>query len=83
MKRDEIIKIIKNELEALSGKEIDDLDKDIFFKSQFLDSLNLLNLIVFLEQKFKIKIDPFFIDRESVSSINKIVTFIENALEKK
>jgi len=78
MTRIEIISIVKGELEALSANKIENLDEDIFFKNKLLDSMNLLNLIVFLEQKFDVKIDPFFVDRESVSSINKIADYIES-----
>ncbi len=80
MDRKEIELIIKDEVETLASKSITDFDEDIFFKSRFLDSLNLLNLIVFLEQRFKVRLDPFFTDRESVSSINKIVNYIEDQL---
>ena len=78
MTRIEIISIVKGELEALSANKIENLDEDIFFKNKLLDSMNLLNLIVFLEQKFDVKIAPFFVDRESVSSINKIADYIES-----
>ena len=81
MLREEITSIVRDELESISSRSVHDLDEDLFFKSRLLDSLNMLNLIVFIEQRFDIKIDLFFIDRERVSSINKIVDYIEKHLE--
>jgi|SaaInlStandDraft_7_1057024.scaffolds.fasta_scaffold99583_2 acyl carrier protein len=80
MLREEIILIVKDELEAIAKKSINDLDEDIFFKSRFLDSLNMLNLIIFIECRFNIRLESFFIDREKVSSINKITDYIEKEL---
>ena len=80
MLREEIILIVKDELEAIAKKSINDLDEDIFFKSLFLDSLNMLNLIIFIECRFNIRLESFFIDREKVSSINKITDYIEKEL---
>ena len=77
---EEIILIVKDELEAIAKKSINDLDEDIFFKSRFLDSLNMLNLIIFIECRFNIRLESFFIDREKVSSINKITDYIEKEL---
>jgi|ETNmetMinimDraft_2_1059921.scaffolds.fasta_scaffold368425_1 acyl carrier protein len=81
MELEKIINVIKSEVQALAGKELNDTDEDVFFKSNFIDSLNLLNIIIFLEQKFDLKIDMFFQDRESVSSVNKLAQAIKRQLE--
>lgn len=83
MKLKETKDIIKNEVENLAGTELKDLNEDIFLKSRFIDSINMLNLIVFLEQRFDIKIDAFFVDREAVSSVNKLAKMVKSKLEQK
>ena len=83
MKLQKIRDIIKKEVESLAGAKLKNLDEDIFFKSSFIDSMNMLNLIVFLERKFNIKIDTFFIDREAVGSVNKLADMIKSKLDKK
>jgi acyl carrier protein len=80
MNREEITQIILDELEVLADKTVTDLDADIFFKRQFLDSMNILNLVVYIEQRFEIKLEPFFLDREAVSSVNKIVDYVEQRI---
>lgn len=76
-----IVQIIREEVEALSGKKIRDNDENVFFKSNIIDSLNMLHIIIFLEQKFNVKIDLFFTDRESISSINKLAKYIKARAE--
>ena len=81
MEIEDIVQIVKEEVEALSGKEIRDNDENVFFKSNIIDSLNMLHIILFLEQKFSVKIDLFFTNRESISSINKIAKYIKARTE--
>lgn len=83
MALDEIAGIIKEEVEALAAAELDSLDRDIFFKDRFLDSMNMLNLIIFLEAKYDVELDTFFLDREAVSSVNKLAEIIQSKLKRK
>lgn len=77
MDRESIALIIKQQVEALSDIEIRDLDSDMFIKG-VMDSLNMINLIVFLEQRFNVKLNRLFEDRGDLGSINKIAEYIEN-----
>lgn len=79
----DIKQIIKTEVERHASTKIEAYDDEIFFKSTVLDSLNMLNLIVFLEHKFQLEIDAFFDDRESVGSINKLASYIKLKLDSK
>lgn len=81
MEIDEIIKIIKQEVERMAGESLKDMDEDIFFKSNFIDSINILNLIAFLEDTFNIEIDAFFEDREAASSVKKLALNIQSKLK--
>jgi acyl carrier protein len=83
MKLKEIQNIIRKEVEQTAGAKLRSLDQDIFFKSGFMDSINMLGIIVFLEKRFRIKIDTFFRDRKSVSSVNKLAKKIKSKLDRK
>jgi acyl carrier protein len=75
MEQAEIQTKVKAEIEALAGCEIADPTIKIF-KSGVLDSLNILNIIVFIENEFGIKIDPFDISLDSLGSIESICSYI-------
>lgn len=45
--------------------------------SEFLDSLQMLNLIVALEKKFKLKIKDRYIESKNFENINKIKQVLE------
>jgi methoxymalonate biosynthesis acyl carrier protein len=66
---------VKSEIEALAACEISDLDAEIF-TSGLLDSLNILNIIVFIEKEFSLKINPFDINLDTLGSINRICEYI-------
>jgi D-alanine--poly(phosphoribitol) ligase subunit 2 len=68
---------VSTEIEALAACKISDLDAEIF-KSGLLDSLNILNIIVFIENEFGFKINPFDINLETLGSINRICDFIRS-----
>lgn len=74
---DDIKARVKNEIEVLAGSEINDPDQEIF-TSGLLDSLNILNIIVFIENEFKIKINPFDINLDTLGSINRICEYIQS-----
>lgn len=76
MEKNEIVEVICDEINNLVGIEIKDIHEKVFFKSTLIDSLNMLNLILYLEQRYSLKIDAFFTDRESVESIDKLAEYI-------
>ena len=73
----EMMNKVKTEIEALAGCEIDDTDAEIF-KSGLLDSLNILHIIVFIENEFDLKINPFDINLDTLGSINRICDYIQS-----
>jgi acyl carrier protein len=73
----EIETIVRNEIEALAACEIKDPDAEIF-KSGILDSLNILNIIIFIENEFSLKINPFDINLDTLGSIARICEFIQS-----
>lgn len=75
MDRDIVEEKIKKELELISGKEVSDNNMEIF-KDGFLDSLNIMHIIVYIESEFNLKIDPYELTIDMLSTVNKIVDFI-------
>lgn len=76
-----IKKYLKEFLSTLTGSgNLSDttqlIDKDI------IDSLNLVQLILFIESKFKIKIDIFDIRFESFESVDTLSNFIIKKIKK-
>ena len=64
---------------------LDDDDEEItfdmsLFKDQVLNSLNLLSLISFLEEKDNVKIATSEINYENLDTINNIFDFLERKL---
>jgi acyl carrier protein len=49
--------------------------------SGYVDSFSMVSLLVFLENKFKIKISPSKATPEAFDSVNKIVTLVSQYLE--
>ncbi|MCU7809193.1 MAG: acyl carrier protein [Candidatus Thiodiazotropha sp. (ex Semelilucina semeliformis)] len=52
--------------------------KDSFLEKGILDSTGILEVIYFLEEDFKIKIDDEEMIPENLDSVNNIVNFIEH-----
>jgi len=72
----EIIKEkITNEVELLASQKVESADFEIF-SNGYLDSLNVLHIIIFMESEFKIQINPYDISIDALSSVNKITDFI-------
>jgi acyl carrier protein len=80
MEREQISTLIKNELENMAGKSLPNSNDEIF-KSGYLDSLNVLNIIVFLEQKFHITINPYDINIDNLGTLNSIVQYVEDKIQ--
>ncbi len=64
---------------------LDDDDEKItfdmsLFKGQVLDSLNLLSLIAFLEEKHNVKIATSEINYENLDTINNISAFLDRKM---
>ena len=53
-------------------------DNTQLFDEGIFDSMGLLNLIAFIEENYKLKINDSELDVENFGSINAIASFIEN-----
>jgi len=55
-------------------------DDDNIFELGFVDSLFALQLVSFIEKEFEIELENNDLDLKNFSSINSIVSFLENKL---
>jgi acyl carrier protein len=67
---------------------LEDEDTEITYdtpliSSGYIDSFSMVSLLVFLENKFKIKISPAKATPEAFDSVNKIVNLVSQYLEGK
>ena len=76
MNRESIFTKVKIEVEALAAEQAVDPDA-LIFESGILDSLNVLNIIIFIESAFNIKINPFDVNLNILGSINRICDYID------
>jgi acyl carrier protein/D-alanine--poly(phosphoribitol) ligase subunit 2 len=66
---------------------VDDEDVEVTYEtplisSGFVDSFSMVSLLVFLENKFKIKIPPSKATPEAFDSVNNIVALVNQYLNK-
>lgn len=80
MDRESILQKIKSEIEALASDELKDKDEEIF-KTDFLDSLNVINIITFIEGEFGLSVDTFDLTIDSLGTLNKITDYVVSKLE--
>ena len=56
-------------------------DDTLLFEEGIFDSMGLLNLIAFLEEDFKIKIEDSELDADNFGSVDAIASFLERKLK--
>jgi acyl carrier protein len=74
-----IFTFVKDQL--LDDHKVEISKETSLFQERLLDSLNLLNLIGFLENKFSIKIHPAEITPANIDTIHNITAFIDQKLK--
>lgn len=57
-------------------------DSEHLFESNTIDSINMLELMAFIQKEFRISIGPSEVKITNFSSINKITQFIEQKQKK-
>ena len=73
-------------LQYIIKEYLEDGDEEINYdtpliSSGYVDSFSMVSLLVFLENKFKIKIPPSKATPEAFDSVNKIVTLISGYIK--
>ncbi|MDO5515964.1 MAG: D-alanine--poly(phosphoribitol) ligase subunit DltC [Clostridium sp.] len=71
-------KVIEIFTEVTGSDEIaDDLDLNLF-EAGLLDSLAIIEVLLQIEEKLGIKLQPTDLEREDMSTVNKLTSFLEN-----
>jgi acyl carrier protein len=74
----ELLKYIGDNFSATNTIAVD--AETSLFQDQILDSLNLVELITFLETQFGIKVAPSEVSIDNLDSVSRIVGFIQRKL---
>lgn len=72
--KETVFEILENICEDSIVKENPDID---LFENDLMDSLGFAELLADIEDEFGIIIAPSEVDRETLSTPNKIITFLE------
>ncbi|GAA0077418.1 D-alanine--poly(phosphoribitol) ligase subunit DltC [Clostridium sp. CTA-5] len=71
-------KVLEIFIEVTGNDEIaEDLDLDLF-EAGLLDSLAIIEVLLQIEEKLGIKLQPTDLEREDMSTVNKLTAFLEN-----
>ena len=73
-------------LNYVINEYLEDEDKEISYdtpliSSGYVDSFSMVSLLVFLENKFKIKIPPSKATPEAFDSVNKIIALVNEYIK--
>ncbi|MBW6408705.1 D-alanine--poly(phosphoribitol) ligase subunit DltC [Clostridium weizhouense] len=71
-------KVLEIFIEVTGNDELaEDLDLDLF-EAGLLDSLAIIEVLLQIEEKLGIKLQPTDLEREDMSTVNKLTAFLEN-----
>ena len=71
-------KVLEIFIEVTGNDEIaEDLDLNLF-EAGLLDSLAIIEVLLQIEEKLGIKLQPTDLEREDMSTVNKLIEFLEN-----
>ena len=75
-------KVLEIFIEVTGNDEIaEDLDLDLF-EAGLLDSLGIIEVLIQIEEKLGLRLQPTDLEREDMSTVNKLTEFLENRLAK-
>lgn len=61
--------------------DITDFDLDLY-DAGLMDSLSVINIILLIEKKIGIKIQPTDLSRDDISTVNNFISFLERKVKK-
>ena len=78
MDKNEMLKIVRDYLTVRLGESttVSLNDDSSLIESRLLDSINTLQLVAFIEEKFSVEVGAHEITNENLDSVNKIVEFV-------
>ncbi len=72
-----VIEIFEEILDTDEIRENQDLD---LFENELLDSLAIIEVLLAIEDKFDLSLQPTDLERDDMSSVNKLTDFLERKL---
>ncbi|MST62025.1 D-alanine--poly(phosphoribitol) ligase subunit 2 [Peptostreptococcus porci] len=72
-----VIEIFEEVLDTDEIRENQDLD---LFENELLDSLAIIEVLLAIEDKFDLSLQPTDLERDDMSSVNKLTDFLERKL---
>jgi len=75
--------LIYNILEEVTGEDLRSESDVNLFDNGRLDSLGVIELIVAIEEKTKIILDPAVVERKDIETPNKIIEYLQALSESK
>lgn len=73
--KDKVLQIL---IEVTGNEDIaEDLDLNLF-DAELLDSLGIIEVLLQIEEKLGIKLQPTDLEREDMSTVNKLTAFLES-----
>jgi D-alanine--poly(phosphoribitol) ligase subunit 2 len=71
-------KVLEIFIEVTGNEDIaEDLDLNLF-EADLLDSLAIIEVLLQIEEKLGIKLQPTDLEREDMSTVNKLTSFLES-----
>ena len=73
----EVLRLLRD----VCGTDAIDSERDVdLFEAGLLDSLGVTQLLVSLEDDLGIKVPPTAVERDEISTVNRILTFVAECL---
>mgnify|MGYP001596616828 CR=1 FL=1 len=70
-------------LEEITGEDLREESNVNLFDTGRLDSLGIIELIVAIEEKFNLKLDPAIVSRKDIETPNKLIEYLQNMQDSK
>lgn len=77
--KEEVLKFIKDNFIFDEGEKLD--ENDSLLEKGIIDSTGVLELVSFIEEKYKITVEDDELVPENLDSINRIATFVSKKLK--
>jgi len=75
--------LIYNILEEITGEDLHEESNVNLFDNERLDSLGIIELIVAIEDKFNIILDPAIVERKDIETPNKLIEYLQALINSK
>jgi acyl carrier protein len=84
MDKNDFYAALTEKLQSFSPLPLDAVTPDdLLFSSGLIDSLNIVEIIHFVESYFKIQVDPMDLSMENFNSMASVAGYVENKLSGK